>query len=108
MSRPTKAPRSSGNSGSQPDILAMLLALDAQTPPILDELERDEALAILDELLTWLGEIQPRVRRYLTRRARRGLSRDLDEQMVGDLRYYRLLLANFRLLRERVLQEPLA
>lgn len=50
-------------------------------------------------------KFNPRVRRYLTRRARQGLSRDLDEQMVADLRYYRLLLANFALLHERVLQE---
>jgi hypothetical protein len=106
MSRSAKAPGPKGTRRPQPDILAMLWALDAQAPPLLDELERGEAIAILDELLTWLSEIQPRVRRYLTRRAKQGLSRDLDEQMVGDLRYYRLLLANVALLRERLLQEP--
>ena len=106
MTRSKKAPRRKGSSRSQPDILAMLRALDTEAPPILDELEHSEAVAILDELLTWLREIQPRVRSYLTRRTMRGLSRDLDEQMVDDLRYYRLLLANFALLRERVLQMP--
>jgi hypothetical protein len=105
MSRSAKAPGPKGSSRPQPDILAMLRTLDTQVLPLLDELEPGEAVAILDELRTWLSEIQPRVRSYLTRRARRGLSRDLDEQMVGDLRYYRILLANLELLR-RVFQEP--
>src|SRR5205807_1653119 len=68
MSRSMKAPRRKSSSRSQPDILAMLRALDTEAPPILDELEHSEAVAILDELLTWLREIQPRVRSYLTRR----------------------------------------
>jgi hypothetical protein len=106
MSRSTKAPGPKSAGRPQPDILAMLRKLDTEAPRILDELEQEEVVAVLEELLTWLTEIQPRVRSYLTRRARQRLSRDLDEQMVDDLRYYRLLLVNFTLLRERLLQEP--
>jgi hypothetical protein len=90
-----------------PDILAMLWAMDAEAPPILDELAPGEAVEVLDRLLSWLTHIQPRVHRYLTRRARQGRSQDLDLQMVEDLRYYRLLHANLVLLRRKFQQPPL-
>jgi len=106
MSRSAKTAGQKTARGAQPDILAMLLTMDAEAPLILDELELSEAVAVLDGLLSWLTHIQPRVRRYLTRRAGLGRSGDLDMQMVDDLRYYRLLQANLALLRERLLQEP--
>lgn len=59
MSRSTKAPGGKSATGSHPDILAMLRELDTEVPPILDELERGEAVALLEELLIWLDEIQP-------------------------------------------------
>ena len=88
----------------RPDILSMLQQLDASSPPLLDELERADLIVLLDEMLAWLNEVDPRVRRYVTRRARRGQSHDLDAQMVGDIAWYRLLRANFALLRDRLLQ----
>jgi hypothetical protein len=86
------------------NIPSLLRHLDASATPLLEELEPADLVALLDDLLAWLEEVEPRTRRYLSRRARQGRSRDLDEQMVQDLWWYRLLRANVTCLREKVVQ----
>jgi hypothetical protein len=105
MSRSTNATGHKHADKSQPDILIMLQKLDTNGPPLLEDLERAGLLALLDEMLAWLNEVEPRVRAYVTRRARQGRSRDLDEQMVSDIPWFRLLEANMALLRDRLLQD---
>lgn len=75
-------------------ILERIAEYESRQVPLFDEMSPEELEQTMREIEIWFQQARKRTTRYLSRRAHRQQSNDLDEEMVEDVWWLRFLAVN--------------